>query len=362
MKAASIAETILIVDDTPANISVLFHCLQDAGYRVLVAEDGETALKRVLYARPDVILLDVIMPGISGFETCRRLKADPVTEDIPIIFITALSETTDIVKGFQLGAVDYITKPLKQEEVLARVTTHLALRRLQRDLNDKVAELNAFAHTVAHDLKNPLSTVIGYADALLEYDTETNSEERQTMAQMISQSSQKLSKIIDELLLLAHLRQEDVKLEALDMVSIVNMALYRLGGMIEQYQPEIIMPQSWPAALGYSPWVEEIWANYLSNGIKYGGQPPRLEIGGAPQADGMVRFWLRDNGLGIAPEDQPKLFTLFTRLEQTRVQGHGLGLSIVRRIIEKLGGQAGVESEGIKGKGSVFYFTLPKVR
>jgi two-component system sensor histidine kinase/response regulator len=117
------------------------------------------------------------------------------------------------------------------------------------------------------------------------------------------------------------------------------------------------LPKTWPVALGYGPWVEEVWVNYLSNGLKYGGQPPRVELGATAQPDGQVCFWIRDNGSGIPPEAQTRLFTPFTRLDQVRAEGHGLGLSIVRRIVEKLGGQVGVKSEA--GQGSVFTFTLP---
>ena len=131
----------------------------------------------------------------------------------------------------------------------------------------------------------------------------------------------------------------------------------RLAHMIEEHQTEIILPGTWPVALGYDPWVEEVWVNYLSNAIKYGGQPPHVELGATAQADGMVRFWVRDNGSGLTPEEQARLFTPFTRLDQVRAKGHGLGLSIVWRIVEKLGGQVGVESE--IGRGSVFTFTLP---
>jgi signal transduction histidine kinase len=127
--------------------------------------------------------------------------------------------------------------------------------------------------------------------------------------------------------------------------------------LIDEHQAEIILPESWPQAVGYSPWIEEVWANYLSNGIKYGGEPPRLELGATKQADGFVRFWVHDQGPGISVEDQTRLFTPFTQLEQVRATGHGLGLSIVRRIVEKLGGEVGMESE--VGKGSTFHFTLP---
>ena len=127
---------ILIVDDTPSSPGALVDYLSDSGFRALVARDGESAIEQAQYARPDIILLDVLMPGIDGFETCRRLKADEKTKDIPVIFMTALSETVEKVKGFDLGAVDYVTKPIQHEEVLARVATHLTLRNLQKRLQE----------------------------------------------------------------------------------------------------------------------------------------------------------------------------------------------------------------------------------
>jgi signal transduction histidine kinase len=139
----------------------------------------------------------------------------------------------------------------------------------------------------------------------------------------------------------------------------VAEALQGLANMVEQYQADIRTSPDWTAALGYAPWVEEVWANYISNAIKYGGRPPHIELGATAQDDGVVRFWVRDNGAGLTPEEQTRLFIPFTRLDQVRVKGHGLGLSIVRRIVEKLGGQVGVESH--VGQGSTFSFTLPGV-
>src|SRR4028119_1416420 len=133
--------TILIVDDTPANLGVLFDFLAEAGFKVLIAQGGKSALQKVEHTAPDLILLDIVMPDIDGFETCQRLKAKDATKDIPIIFMTALSETVDKVKGLQLGAVDYITKPLQHEEVLARITLHLDLRNLNRQLQEKNLQL-----------------------------------------------------------------------------------------------------------------------------------------------------------------------------------------------------------------------------
>ena len=178
-----------------------------------------------------------------------------------------------------------------------------------------------------------------------------------------------MSSIVDELLLLAEVRKvEEVETKPLDMANIVVRARERLTHIIEKHQAEIILPAVWTAALGHAPWVEEVWVNYLSNAIKYGGQPPRIELGATPSqspppggdAQGrMVRFWVRDNGPGLTPEEQARLFTPFARLDQVGTKGHGLGLSIVRRIVEKLGGQVEVESK--VGQGSIFSFTLPRV-
>jgi two-component system sensor histidine kinase/response regulator len=164
-------------------------------------------------------------------------------------------------------------------------------------------------------------------------------------------------------LLLAGVRKREVEMGPLDMARIVAEAMQRLTSVIEESQAEIVMPERWPVAVGYGPWVEEVWANYISNAIKYGGQPPRVELGASSPAHGgkakgeLIRFWVRDNGAGLTEEAQAQLFVPFTKLDQIRVEGHGLGLSIVRRIMEKLGGQAGVESK--VGQGSVFFFSLP---
>ncbi len=358
---------ILIVDDTPANLRLLSNMLAEQGYKVRSVINGQMALTATQASPPDLILLDIRMPEMNGYEVCERLKADEDTHDIPIIFISALDATQDKVKAFTVGGVDYITKPFQLEEVLARVETHLALRNLQKSLQreiierDKlIAELDAYAHTVAHDLKNPLGSLVGFSDMLETEYTELSDEQLLLCINTIARSARKMTNIIEELLLLASVRKmEDVKTEPLDMAAVVVEALDRLADMIAGHQAEIITPEVWPAALGYGPWVEEIWVNYVSNGLKYGGQPPQVEMGGKllNGPAGQVRFWVRDNGAGLSPDDQARLFTPFTQIHQARAEGHGLGLSIVQRIVEKLGGQVGMESEA--GQGSVFFFTLP---
>jgi len=344
--------TILIVDDNPTNLGVLFDYLRSFGFKVLIAQDGKGALQRASHAKPDIILLDVLMPGLNGFETCQRLKEQEETRDIPIIFMTALSDTVDKVKGFELGAVDYITKPLQHEEVLARINAHLTIRRQNR-------ELDAFAHTVAHDLQNPLGIILSYSHILLEDLPTMEVEQALEVLHRIRQAGEKMNNIIEALLLLAGVHKEEVEMAPLNMADVVAQAQQRLDLMINKHHGDIIQPRSWPIAVGYAPWVEEVWVNYLSNGLKYGGSAPCLELGATPQADGMIRFWVKDNGPGLTPERQKSLFAEFIRLGEVRVEGRGLGLSIVRRIVEKLGGEVGVESH--IGQGSLFFFTLPSI-
>jgi GAF domain-containing protein len=238
-----------------------------------------------------------------------------------------------------------------------------ALRQRTVELQARNEELDAFAHTVAHDLKTPLTSLILLSSFLEKRFDQMSGETLQDNLHMVTQSARQMGNIISELLLLASVRKMDeVEMERLDMVSIVARARGRLADMIENNQAEIIVPDDYPAAVGRGPWVEEVWVNYMSNAIKYGGRPPRVELGAAEQGDGTVRFWVRDNGSGLAMEEQARLFAPFTRLGQVDVEGHGLGLSIVRRIVEKMGGQVGVESQGVPGQGSTFFFTLPGAR
>ena len=242
----------------------------------------------------------------------------------------------------------------------ARVATAIDNAQLYESRIALIEDLDAFAHTVAHDLKNPLNTCI-LSGSLLERSIDVMPEAtRQRSVQAILNGAHKMNDIIDALLLLAGVRQmEAVDTRQLDMQGIVGEVLARLDSMIREAQAEIILPDTWPVALGYAPWIEEVFANYLSNALKYGGQPPVVTLGSDCLLDGKVRFWVRDNGAGLTADERARLFTPFTRLHQVEAEGHGLGLSIVRRIVEKLGGEVGIESE--VGQGSLFSFTLPGV-
>lgn len=247
-----------------------------------------------------------------------------------------------------------------QHELAERKRAEAALRQSMIELQARNEDLDAFAHTVAHDLQNPLGTLIGFANALeSDYGTLAANDMR-TYLRTIGQTGRKMSNIVRELLLLAGVRKTDVARRALDMALVVAEARERLAYEIREYQADVHIPVLWPRAVGYAPWIEEVWVNYISNGLKYGGRPPRLELGSNVLPDGRVRFWVRDNGAGLTPEEQASLFTPFTRISQARVTGHGLGLSIVKRIVEKLDGAVAVESE--VGKGSTFSFTLPAAK
>ena len=247
-------------------------------------------------------------------------------------------------------------------DITARKRTEEALSLSSAELQVRNEELDAFAHTVAHDLKNPAFLIVGYAGLLTRDKAILSDDERQQYVKAIEQIGYKISTIIDALLSLAEVRKADVETSALDMADIAAKSVSRVAASIKAAQAEIVWPDpsAWPTALGYGPWLEEVWVNYLSNALKYGGTPPaapRIELGATLQSDGMVCYWVRDHGRGLTLEEQSSLFTPFTRLDQVRPKGHGLGLSIVRRIVEKLGGQAGLKSQ--VGNGSTFYFTLP---
>jgi two-component system, sensor histidine kinase and response regulator len=352
-------EKILLVDDQPDNIGVLFGLLAQQGYQILVANDGDLALSITRETVPDLILMDVMMPGMNGFEACRRFKANPEHNDIPVIFMTALTEIEDKLEGFAAGGADYITKPFQQEEVLARVRTHLTIAQQRHELQEKNielekhnAELDAFAHTVAHDLKNPLNVIMGYLQ-LIEIACEDNAlDDVHEHVQRARNNVSKTADIIESLLLLAGTsRRSALSLEPFDMGYIVKKVKDRMELTLQEYGVMLQEPSEWSFVKGYPAWVEEIWVNYISNALKYGGTPAQVELGQRVE-DTQVRFWVRDNGAGLSPEQQARLFVPFTRLHTERAEGHGLGLCIVQRIVEKLNGTVGVEST--PGTGSTF--------
>jgi signal transduction histidine kinase len=267
----------------------------------------------------------------------------------------------------EAGAEVYLIEPLsslESEQFLIITRVHLnelaELRRLNRQLQARNVELEAFAHTVAHQLKNLSSLVTLYGHLLKEH--LKLPEAIKLYVDGIIQNGHKMNNVINELQLLAGIRKDKISLKPLNMGKLVDQARQRLVYIIEERQAQIIEPEEWPVAWGYAPWVEEIWVNYIGNALKYGGEPPRVELGATVQADEFVRFWVRDNGLGLSPEKQGQIFKPFIHYNQITLEGHGLGLSIVQHIVKKLGGQVGVESQALPGQGSIFTFTLPQIQ
>ncbi|MEJ2208973.1 MAG: HAMP domain-containing sensor histidine kinase [Anaerolineae bacterium] len=312
-------------------------------------------------ALPLLMRLSIVRPLESLTAGVRQLEAGDLSIELPIqnedeigyltgAFNTMAARLGDLIHNLEARVAE-------RTEALHRINDEMALQ--LQEIQARNEELDAFARTVAHDIKNPLSTISGYAGFLVENGQQLPPEEIADFLNIVDRNAAHLARVVDALLLLARVRQQEVPLEPVDMGPMLDRAVARLSGEIAASQAEVILPPNgtWPRALGYAPWIEEIWINYLGNGCRYGGCPPRRELGGEMLAGGRVRFWVRDHGPGIAPEDQARLFTPFTQLAPGRSDGHGLGLSIVRRIADKLGGQAGVESA--PGQGSLFYFTLP---
>ncbi|MBN1122984.1 MAG: GAF domain-containing protein [Anaerolineae bacterium] len=270
------------------------------------------------------------------------------------------------VLGVGNKPLDYSEKDVELVAYVADIVWTIVERKraeeLLRQTNDELLarneELDAFGHTVAHDLKNPLNIIITFAYLLADRESPLSEKEMRQGYQTIMQMGLKMDNIIEELMLLAGLRKADVEMAPLDMTPITAEIQTRLAHQIEESQAEIAWPASWPEAIGYAPWVEEVWFNYISNAIKYGGHPPRIKLGATQEGD-TIRFWVHDNGPGLTPEQQERLFAPFERLEQSRLSGHGLGLSIVRRIVERMDGQVEVKSAGEAGEGSIFSFILP---
>lgn len=230
------------------------------------------------------------------------------------------------------------------------------LREQVATLQARNKELDAYAHMVAHDLKDPLTVIVGTSDVITRVGDLTPQELKAWIRQ-IKSTAFDMNTIIDSLLLLAEVPEAEAPVEVVDMNTAVSNVLNRLIYLIEEHRARINCPKSWPAAIGYGPWIEEVWANYLTNALKHGGPSPSIELGASAVPDGMIRFWTQDKGPGLPPQAKSHLFTPVSQPHERPRAGHSLGLSIVQRIVKKLGGQVGVESE--LGQGCLFFFTLP---
>lgn len=273
-----------------------------------------------------------------------------------------LRQKTDVEQQSYRAAILqtlYQVQSARMETNLAHVKAEALLHEIeQRD--EIITSLDSFAQQVAHDLKNPLNVVQNYALILQGDLSRFNMPLQMQMLDTVVEETRRMTSIINTMLQIARLRHEEIQPQPVDMSAIVRVAIGRVKPMAAQYNAEISIETPLPMVLGIAGWLEEVWFNYLSNAMKYGGIPPRITIGATDEGD-RICFWVRDNGIGIAPEDFPRLFSQFNRLGKSDVEGHGIGLSIVKTIVEKLNGSVGVESRGIAGEGTTFTFSLDKV-
>lgn len=374
---------IMVVDDNPENLGMLFTYLDHAGFAVLLVQDGQNALRQSQETPPDMILLDILMPGLDGFEVCRRLKQHETTRDIPVIFITALNNTTDKLKGFRIGGVDYITKPFHHEEVMARLTTHLTLRRLQQELEDKNIQLeeknillddknlqlqeanaskNQFFSILAHDLRSPLTGLSGIISLMNEgigTFPMTKLKELLKKSQYICES---LTALLENLLTWARLQCDTLECrpQPVDIKTVAMVTIELLAPQAEQKQIALRNGIT-DSHMVYADvqMVNTVVRNLLSNSIKFTQRGGEVMLAVKPETRHLT-ILVSDTGIGIEAQHLPKLFridTKFTRLGTAQENGTGLGLVLCKEFVERNGGRIWVESQ--PNKGTTFGFSLP---
>ncbi|MCP4396138.1 MAG: response regulator [bacterium] len=382
--------TILLVDDNTTNLNVLLDYLHEHAYNVLIALNGEQALQQIAHIRPDIILLDVMMPGIDGFETCRRLKANATSADIPVIFMTALTETVDKIAGFSVGGVDYITKPFQHEEVLARVKTHLTIQNLRRELRTKNATLekytslleiknteldeknlelkllnadkDKFFSIIAHDLRNPLGALRELPQIIIENIKNYSTDELIRMISMQREAAQNLFALLENLLTWSRLQRGMIGLEPqqLDIIELARRNITLMNMTAEQKGISLTNSvQDHTVACADYKMIDTVLRNLITNAIKFTKSGGSIDISASLNGSN-VEIAVRDTGIGISEHNLPKLFRIEERYKKVGTaneRGTGLGLILCKEFVERHGSKIWVESE--PGKGSTFTFSLP---
>lgn len=391
--------TILVVDDMPENLRLLLSILSHSGYNVRLASNGTMALKSLSVALPDLILLDIKMPDMSGYEVCKRLQADARTRGIPVIFISALNDLEDKVHGFAVGGVDYITKPLEAQEVLARIQTHLKLRSLQQSLlqeihrrtqaeddlrglnqqlqaaNQELHTLNAELHAanmskdtffsiLAHDLRAPFTGLLTLTDVLAHDIQHFSKEQIQQKLRTLHAASENVYELLTDLLTWSKLQRGVLEYQptAFSLGELIEHSLHILAA--EAGRKKIRFRDEIPGDVevyGDHNMVSTILRNLLSNALKF--TPPEGRIAVVCQrVGGDVEIAVRDSGIGIPDDLRERLFRIDQRVSRTGTAGEpgtGLGLILCKELVERNHGRIYVESQ--VGQGTAFTFTLPLV-
>lgn len=355
---------ILVVDDIPNNVRLLSTLLSEQSYEVRKALSGTQALASARAALPDLILLDIKMPVMDGYEVCAALKADPKTQEIPIIFISALDDVLDKVSAFSAGGADYITKPFQKEEVLVRIEHQLRLQDLQQKLkaqNEELArsnqELDQFAYVVSHDLQQPLQSIIGYAKIMA---LQTPSLEASTSQYLdkILDAGDRMQNFIKDLLSYAQVGQTTKALVPVDCNALLKKVLNNLDNALTENDASLSY-SSLPTVLGNEVQLMQLFQNLINNAIKFHRPetPPSVTIDASLERNTCWVFGIHDNGIGMPRESLCQVFNAFQRAHTSGAYpGTGIGLATCKKIVESHGGNIWVESE--LGKGSSFYFKL----
>jgi len=362
---------ILVVDDDRMNIRILRSMLQNEGYVICEADSGEQALEVYVKFQPDIVLLDVLLPGINGFETCRELTRRHGALAAPVMFITAKQESEDIVEGFSAGGVDYVGKPFRQKEVVARIRTHLQIRQLmarQSTLVDQLSRANAsknkFLGMAAHDLRNPLASIRGLAEFLRDGTVGPLTDDQLELLNLMHQAAQGMVSLVNDLLDVATIESGELKL-SLAPARLVegiekSVALHNLEAVRKRTHILFTEREADPVLMIDAAKIRQVIDNLLSNAVKYSPHGSTINVALHALPDGSYDVSVRDQGPGIPEGERDKLFKDFSRLSVKPTGGEkstGLGLAICRKIVEAHGGT--IVANNLPACGSEFRFTLP---
>lgn len=381
--------SILVVDDQPNNLKVISSVLNE-DYNLSIANSGIKALKILEISKPDLILLDVMMPEMDGYEVCIKIKKIDVLKDIPIIFLTAKADIDDIIKGFDLGAVDYITKPFNIKEVRVRINNHLSLARAKNTILEQKIELESqnlilekaqielknknlqliktntekdkFFSIIAHDLKSPFSGLLGLLEMMINKDSDFSFKERQEIFSLLFDSAKNVYSLIENLLQWSRIQQGAIKFNPSisNLHDLSNVVISLVELKLKEKNIKIInkLPENLVLKID-EMMISTIIRNLITNAIKFSFENSKIIIDYEKNHNNHV-FKIIDNGTGIEKDIFEKLFKIdahITSIGTNNEKGTGLGLILCKEFIEKHKGEIWVTSE--VNKGSVFYFTLP---
>lgn len=360
------AANVLLVDDRPENLVALQAVLEPLNLNLVTASSGEEALSNLLKHEFSVILLDVQMPGMDGFETARQIKERAKTKDVPIIFLTAISRDAEhVLEGYSTGAVDYIAKPYEPTALVAKVSVFVELHRKNELLKEQAeelersnAELQQFAYIASHDLSEPLRVISGYLELLRDDYKEVLDDTALVFIKGAANSAARMRLLIDDLLHYARVGSKVRKLEPIALGPVLEGALDNLSVRIAETQSSITHSEL-PTVLADEILISDVFQNLLSNAIKFRGEePPQVHVYASKEEDRWI-IRVKDNGIGFDPRQASRLFDIFQRLHSdSEYPGTGIGLAICKKIVEQHGGRLWAES--VPGKGSTFSFSLPE--